>query len=132
MNRDSIQVAADEFVAASLRAETGITSSAAHAEADAPGWSDHAMALLGRYIQARNGVWVKVLAEIQGVLWREEFTVEQFRLWAYEHGLSRPSEERCWGSVTQKALRQGLIVKVGYAAAASSNNSPKATYRGVV
>lgn len=122
MNRDSIQFAADEFVAASLRAETGITSSAAHAEADVPGWSDHAMALLGRFVR---------LEAMYGASFAP-FTMEQFRLWAYHHGLTRPAEERCWGSVTQKALRLGLIVKVGYAAAASSNNSPKATYRGVV
>lgn len=110
----------NEHTAASIRAETGITSSAAHAEADAPGWSDHAMALLGRYVQR------------QAVFAYTPFTMENFRTWAYNHGLPTPKEERCFGAITRKALKLGLIVKVGYAAAASSNNSPKATYRGVV
>lgn len=110
-----------DHIAAALRAETGITSSAAHAEADALGWSDHAMALLGRYAQSPAGAFGSA-----------PFTMEQFRLWAYQHGLEPPAEERAFGAITRKALKLGLIVKVGYAAAASSNNSPKATYRGVL
>lgn len=95
--------------------QEGMDSSAAHAEYDAPGWGDRAFAsvrdrfiIFGRYTP---------------------FTMEEARQWAYALGLDHPAEERAWGSVTQRLVREGVIEPVGYAPAKSSNGSPKRTYR---
>jgi hypothetical protein len=96
----------------------GIESSAAHAEQDAPGWGVRAYASVRRY------------PIIFGAT--DEFTMEAARQWAYAMGLDRPADERAWGAVTQKLVRDEIIEPVGYAPAASSHGSPKRTYRLVV
>lgn len=98
-------------------ADRGIRSSAEHAESDVAGWSELAL------------WYVRQFAASKGVAW----TMESCRTWAYIHGLPKPEEERAFGSVTQKAIRQGIIRKTGqYAPAASSNGSPKPLYVGCV
>lgn len=97
------------------RRDDGMASSAEHAERAQPGWSERARAYVQRY------------PIIFG--WETPFTMEQARQWAYAMGLDRPPEERAWGAVTQKLVRDGIIEPVGYAPAASSNGSPKRTYR---
>lgn len=101
-----------DFNAANARQDLGMTSSLQHANSAVPGWGEHALALLRQY----------------ACLQAEPFTIEQFRAWAYGRGLPVPAEERSFGSVTRKAIRGGVMVRVGYAPATSSNNSPKATY----
>lgn len=105
-----------DFDAARARREAGMTSALEHAESDAPGWGDRAYALLVEFAREHAA---------------DPWTCEQFRPWAYARGLSRPDEERAFGPVTQRAIRAGAIVRVGYAPAASSNGSPKPQYRGV-
>jgi hypothetical protein len=62
-------------------------------------------------------------------VYRKPQTMEACRLWAYTHGLEVPLEQRAWGSVTQRAIREKTIVPTGgYAKAVSSNLSPKALY----
>lgn len=98
------------------RRETGIASSAQHAEQDVPGWGELALWYVRQYAASQILPW----------------TMEACRTWAYAHGLPKPDEERSFGSVTQKALRQKLISKTDrYAPAASSNGSPKPLYVGV-
>lgn len=95
--------------------QAGMASSAAHAEDDAPGWGDRAFASVrDHYIIFGHDC---------------PFTMETARQWAYAMGLDHPSEERAWGSVTQRLVREGVIEPVGYAPANSSNGSPKRTYR---
>lgn len=94
--------------------QAGMTSSAAHAEDDAPGWAERAFASVrDHYIIFGNIT---------------PFTMEDARSWAYAMGLDRPAEERAWGSVTQRLVRERVIEPVGYAPATSSNGSPKRTY----
>lgn len=51
-------------------------------------------------------------------------------LWAYGTGkLQRPHDLRAIGGVVSRAIREGIIVPVCYAPAASSHGSPKRTYR---
>jgi len=88
-----------------------MASSLAHAESDAPGWAAQCYSLLCEYAATQH-----------------EFQIEQFRAWAYAHGLPKPDEERAFGPITQKAIRHSVIVRTGYAPAESSNGSPKATY----
>lgn len=102
-----------DFEAAARRRAAGMASSAGHADDDAPGWGERALAYLQRYSLVASSPW----------------NVEQFRAWAYGAGLDRPDEERAFGAVTQKALRTGVIERAGYAPAASSNGSIKPLYQ---
>ena len=79
---------------AKARAERGIASSAEHAGSD---WCESA------------AVYVRWFFRIH----RKPQTMEKCRLWAYSRGLPIPEEERCWGSVTQRALREKTIVPTG-------------------
>lgn len=95
--------------------DEGMASSANHAETDAPGWGERA--------------YQTVLASPMAAF-VPEWTMEAMR----EHVtgfcfLDQPAELRAWGSVTQRLIRDGIIEPVGYARAASSNGSPKRTYR---
>lgn len=97
------------------RRDEGMASSEEHAEAAAPGWGERAFASVRDH----------------GIIFGRDtpFTMEDARRWAYGMGLDQPPDERAWGSVTQKLIRDGVIEPVGYARAASSNGSPKRTYR---
>jgi len=106
-------VSAASFEAAKVRRDAGMASSLDHAEADSPGWADHCFTLLCEYAEGQVAPW----------------TCEAFRAWAYERGLDKPDEERAFGPITQKAIRRGVIARVGYAPAASSNGSPKPQYQ---
>lgn len=98
------------------RRDQGIASSANHAEQDVPGWGEMAVEATAKAVAMQTG----------------HFTMEHIRDVAHFHlGLPMPAELRSWGSVTQKAIRQGIIRKTGqYAPAASSNGSPKPLYIG--
>lgn len=101
-----------DFDAARARRDAGIASSTQHADDDAPGWCDRAFDLLCIYASQQPTPW----------------TCETFRPWAYAQGLPVPAEERAWGGITQRALRRGVIERVGFAPTAASNGSPKGTY----
>lgn len=95
---------------ARAKAERGIRSSEEHAGAS---WCESA------------AVYVRWFFRIH----RKPQTMEACRMWSYSRGLPIPEEERAWGSVTQRALREKTIAPTGgYAKAASSNLSPKALY----
>ena len=54
------------------------------------------------------------------------FIIEQAREWGEGLGLIiPPHDSRAWGAVVRRAAKGGLIVKCGFAAAKSSNLSPK-------
>lgn len=93
--------------------DEGIASSANHAETDAPGWSDRAYKT------------IRLMASFTTTEW----TMEQARAACYACGLDKPAEERAFGAVTQRLIRDRIIEPVGFAKAASSNGSPKRTYR---
>lgn len=103
------------FDVAAARREAGMASALDHAESDAPGWGDTCLDYMRRYALRQSDPW----------------TCEEFRAWAYALGLPMPAEQRAFGPVTQRAIRAGLIQRVGYAPAASSNGSPKPVYRGL-
>lgn len=96
------------------RRDAGMASAADHAEQDSPGWGARAFASVRDQCIAFGR--------------SEPFTMEDARHWAYAMGLEEPAEERAWGPVTRKLVRDGIIEPVGYAPAASSNGSPKRTY----
>jgi hypothetical protein len=103
----------DLFEAADTRAKAGMTAAVEHADRVVPLWSERALAELRRSVRVRE----------------EPFTIEQVRL-AIACSVESPTDERAWGAVTQMAIKRAIIVKTGeYAAAASSNGSPKPLYR---
>lgn len=98
--------------AAVRRRDAGMAASLDHAERTLDGWADYAYGLLLWFSDGHSDPW----------------TVEAFRAWAAAQGLPPPPDLRAFGGVTQRALRRGVITKVGYAPAASSNGSPKPLY----
>lgn len=104
------------------RRDQGIASSAQHAEQDVPGWGVYAILALDNWLDFLK------FNELKG-----SWTMEECRSFCHEQGLREPPDMRAWGSVTQKAIRQGIIRKTGqYAPAASSNGSLKPLYVGCV
>lgn len=94
--------------------DAGMASALQHAEDDAPGWGERAY-------QSLTGVF--------RLFGSQDITMEDARCYAYATGLDVPDEQRAFGPVTQKLIRDGIIEPVGYAPAASSHGSPKRTYR---
>lgn len=94
---------------AEIRRDAGIAAAKSHAEADAPGWTQAALDALE--------VYAAVVPE---------FLAEDFEHWAIgKAGIPKPADGRAWGSVMRVAANRGLIRRVGYAPARSSNMSPK-------
>lgn len=65
--------------------------------ANAGTWSDQAMQLLAIFICKQ----------------KEEFTMEDFRLYASMRCLPEPHHENCWGALASKAAKQYLIKQTG-------------------
>ena len=74
-----------------------------------PDWRAKAFAALALFVKAHPG---------------RRFLIEEFRA-SLPEGFPQPREPRSWGTVVQDAARQGLISRVGYRNARSSNLSPK-------
>lgn len=92
------------------RRDTGIRRAADHAGSD---WQRRARGYLLEWLSRAPGT----------------FLAEDWREWATHRGLDSPPDGRAFGSVLQSAAKDGLIVKVGYAPARSSNLSPKVQWR---
>lgn len=60
------------------------------------------------------------------------WTMEYTRAWMYSaiDDLCKPSDERWWGPVVQRALREKIIRRDGFAPAKSSHGALKARYVG--
>lgn len=101
--------------AASLRRDDGMARAAAHAEADAPGWIEKAVAFVHRHATMH-----------------QTFMTEDVRAEADSWPRLKVDEPRAWGPVLQLAARRRYIEKAGYAPAASSNRSPKVQWRSLV
>lgn len=99
--------------AARQRADQGIVSSAEHAGAQ---WLDEC----SHYLRWYSRLMLRK---------RQAFSIEEFRNWAYSKGLPVPPEQRSFGAVTQRALRDGVIEATGiFTPSNSSNRSPKMQY----
>jgi hypothetical protein len=96
------------------RADEAISRVARNTEKRVPGWVDMAVAKLADYARTAG-----------------TFTIDTARA-AIATSIPDPPDLRAWGQVTRKARKDGLIVPVGMAQAASSNGSLKPLYRGGV
>lgn len=106
------------FEAAASRADAAIERGARRADRASPQWVEKAADLL------RIGA---VILEGQMVA---EFTVEHLRA-LVDKALPEPPDKRAWGAATRVACSKAFIERIPgrYAAAASSNGSPKPLYR---
>lgn len=95
---------------AAARRDAGIEQAEDHANAVENNWSITAYSHLEAFCRARRG---------------EKFMVEDLRAFAEARGFTSPTTEKAWGAVIRRAAGNGLIRKVGYAPAKSSNLSPK-------
>lgn len=96
------------------------------------------------FVRARRDDGIQRAADHAGDQWRRgargylleflssqpgPFLAEDARAFAESRGFAHPPDGRAWGVVFQSAARAGLIVKIGYAPAKSSNLSPKVQWR---
>ena len=103
----------DMFAAARVRRDTGMQRAVDHADAQEPGWSELAYRFLVRYATESD----------------QPFLAENVIAAARAAGLPEPPDGRAYGAVIQRAHREGVTVKAGFAAAATSNCSPKVLWR---
>ena len=97
--------------AAEVRRDTGMAKSTDHADRERPNWSLRAAHTLYEYAQKHRG---------------EKFLAEEVRAWGEAKMLvSSAPTNKAWGSVFKEGAKLGVIRKVGYAPAKSSNLSPK-------
>ena len=101
-----------DFEAARARRDAGMQASQWRAEEEEAGWAALAYIAMCAFAEQETQPW----------------TCEQFRAWATQDGLADSPDSRSFGGGTQRALRAGVIVRVGYAPTASSNGSVKPLY----
>lgn len=105
------------FVTGRDLAQAGMQQALDHAEDVREGWAEEAMNALRMYLAAHQG---------------KEFRTEQVREYAYDVlAISYPPHERAWGSITQRAAREGLIVfvRLGPVKTASSHRANASVWR---
>lgn len=93
---------------ARVRRDIGIQRATDHADQEHPRWADAAFDVLKSAVAIRE----------------QPFLAED-AIEAIGHAVPEPPDGRAWGGVFQRAARAGVIRKVGYAPARSSNLSPK-------
>lgn len=101
---------------AAAKRDLGMHRALEKADRSGSGWSDRALFGLLLYLGEND----------------QPFLVEQARYWCELYAEVEPPENlRAWGSVIQKAAKNGYIRKVGYAIAKSSNLSPKVLWEAI-
>lgn len=100
---------------AETRRDVGMARAVDHADRVDAQWSDRAYGYLFDFCR---------LTKQEG----ERFVIEDVRVWAAGQGFNEATDGRAWGAVIRRAASNGLIQKVGYAPAKSSNMSPKCAW----
>ena len=93
-------------------AERGMNQSLDHANRVAPQWSERA------YDKLREFCWLG-----------NDFMTEDVRLWAEETGLDSPPDNRAWGGIVNRAVRENMIVRVGYGNSKTGHMRPMPVWR---
>ena len=97
--------------------DTGMALSEANANRAKIRWSEDAEMTVILYCNTHKG---------------QDFLTEQIREWGEDMGfVDAPPNAKAWGGVMRRSAANGVIRKVGYGAAKSSNLSPKVLWRAV-
>lgn len=81
-----------------VAAKDGMKLVSENNEAEFPGWQEHALEMLEKYLSE----------DVE-----PEFIAPDVGEWAYARGLPRPERKRAWGAVFRRASLMGLIDKAG-------------------
>jgi hypothetical protein len=94
------------------RRDQGIRAAVEHADAEqsSPKWSDQAEAYAEMMIAKRG---------------YKPFLMEEIVQAAIRDGIPEPPDRRAWGHVIRALAKRGVVRKMGFAEAATSNCSPK-------
>jgi hypothetical protein len=94
------------------RRDQGIKAAVEHADAEQPSpkWSVQAEAYAEMMIQRRG---------------YKPFLMEEIVAAAIRDGIPEPPDRRSWGGIIRALAKRGVVRKMGYAEAATSNCSPK-------
>jgi hypothetical protein len=103
-----------DTVAAIKRRDRGMARSTGHAEATTPGWRDEAHKALLVYISTMKA---------------PDFLTEDLIAWTKTiPTIPQPPDDRSWGSIILGAARAGVIRRVGFRAANTSNRGAKSVW----
>lgn len=105
-----------DFATARRRRDSGIARAADHANAETSGWTDIAFDFL------------EACAKVRAAPFLAEDVIEM----AKAAHLAPPPDGRAWGGVFRRAAKRGVIAKVGFAAAKTSNCSAKVLWRSAI
>lgn len=94
--------------------DEGIRRAEGHAERVEPGWLEHAVEYVRDYARLHP-----------------ELTSEKARQYAERCGLPEPPDKRSWGGVMLRALRAGVVEKIGWTTADDPlvHNNPVSLWR---
>lgn len=93
-------------------AAKGMNQAVDHANKVAPMWSERAYSKLFEF------AWLGT-----------EFMTEDARLWAEQTGLDLPPDNRAWGAVIHRAVKDKLIERVGYGNSKTGHMRPMPIWR---
>ena len=109
---------------AAARRDTGMERAVARADRAVEFWSEDAYAFVFEICSMLKSPKAKE----HGLSSATTFLTEDVRAYAEKRGLTPPPDQRAWGAVMQRAAKHGLIRRIGYMPARSSNLSPKALW----
>ncbi len=93
--------------------DAAIASVMAHADRDVPDWSENAYQFIRLYAMRATKPFIANDVLINAIAW----------------DLKVPPDMRAWGGPIRRAIREGIIVKVGYAQAPHRHCAPVPLYR---
>jgi hypothetical protein len=106
-----MQQTALDFTAARARRDVGMQRAVDHADRVTDGWREIAISHVDDYARKRDTFLAEdVIAASAGKV-------------------PEPPTRKAWGAVIQRAAREGIIEKIGFAPAKTSNCSPKVLWR---
>ena len=106
------QLSFDDYTPAIAARDAAMTSVAAHAEENSPGWTAAGMA------------WIAKYAETHAYFISEECTQA-----AIEAGIPMPHDKRAWGALYPASARRGIMCRDGYGTSKKRNMSPTPMWR---
>lgn len=89
---------------------------------------------------------IQLVADHAGEDWREaafnalrsfaektiNFLIEDARAYATRNGVAAPHDSRAWGSITVRAIKEGVIVRDGYAPSKTGHMRPMPVWKSLI